>query len=91
MPEDVIVERSCFSLAFLRVGVGPILSRIRSSVTVSSSARTDKLIWDTATTVRLSCRSMDASYFTWSTVRGELNCVRDRSLLFVRMELILLE
>jgi len=57
--------------------VGPILSRTRSSVTVSSSARTDKLIWDSATTVRLSCRSMDASYSTWSTVQGELNCVRD--------------
>jgi len=61
--------------------VGPILSRIRSSVTVSSSARADKLIWDSATTVRRSCRSMDASYFTWSTVQGELNCVRDRRLL----------
>ena len=59
--------------------VGPILSRTRSSVTASSSARTDKLIWDSATTVRLSCRSLDASYFTWSTVLGELNCVRDKS------------
>lgn len=75
--DDFIVGLTWFQTGRSASWEARTLSPIRNSVIGSSSARTDKLTWDSARTVWRLCRLTDANFCTSSTVPCELNYVRN--------------